>query len=151
MTQIILREVNPGDISELAKIFDQYRVFYSKQTDVQGAVEFLTKRFEEGSSQILIAIAGNQIVGFTQLYPTFSSLRMSKILILNDLFVVQDYRQLGIGSMLLKVATEFAGKEGFAVLTLQTEINNTQARSVYTENGWALDTEHVYYSFVPKL
>lgn len=149
MTQIELRDANAGDVEQLAIIFDQYRVFYSKASNVSGAKAFLTKRFEEGNSTILVATFDQQIVGFTQLYPTFSSLRMSKILILNDLFVIQDYRKHGVGSMLLKAATEFASREGFAVLTLQTELNNDQARSVYAKNGWVLDTEHVYYSFEP--
>lgn len=49
-------------------------------------------RLENHESVILIAEENGEFIGFTQLYPTFSSVSMKRIYILNDLFVVPHAR-----------------------------------------------------------
>ena len=83
-----VRLMGSPDIPEVASIFDRYRVFYHKSSDFQGAVSFLSNRYDNKESVVFVAITPeNKIVGFTQLYPLFSSLRMKKMWLLNDLFV----------------------------------------------------------------
>ena len=50
-------------------------------------------------------------IGFTQLYPSFSSLSLKSVWILNDLYVYEEYRKQGVGKMLLDAAKEFALKQ----------------------------------------
>lgn len=49
--------------------------------------------------------------GFTQLYPSYSSVSMQGTFILNDLFVHLNFRDKGIGEALMNHAKEFAIKE----------------------------------------
>ena len=81
---------------------------------------------------------GNMLmpVGFTQLYPTFSSVNVSKNWILNDLYVEINYRKQGIGEGLIKAAIEFAKKDGASFLELSTAINNITAQKLYEDIGF---------------
>ena len=64
----------------LALLFDAYRVFYRKESDVDAAFQFLKERIANEESIIFIAIDEDKsIKGFVQLYPLFSSTRMKKL------------------------------------------------------------------------
>lgn len=43
-----------------------------------------------------------------QLYPSFSSVGAKKIYILNDLYVGQEYRNKGVGRLLINAAKSYA-------------------------------------------
>lgn len=86
------RKAQIEDINQLSMLFDNYRVFYRKESNVAGANEFLTDRLSNGDSEIFVAENEQQVlVGFVQLYPLFSSTRMKKFWLLNDLFVNSKY------------------------------------------------------------
>ena len=82
-------------LEEISKLFDRYRVFYKASSDPDAARTFLQERFQNGDSIIFAVRHDRKIVGFTQLYPSFSSVSMKRIWILNDLFVEPTDRQKG--------------------------------------------------------
>ncbi|HBY68373.1 MAG TPA: GNAT family N-acetyltransferase, partial [Flavobacteriaceae bacterium] len=88
----------------------------------------------------------NEAVGFTQLYPSFSSVSVQRTYILNDLFVSKEYRGKGIGEALLNHAKQFAKKEGSKGLTLETETNNP-AQHLYERLGWKKDEHTFHYTW----
>lgn len=147
MTQQI--DVVHADISHivfLADLFDAYRVWYGKSADVSGARHFLSQRLRNNESQIFMAIVDEQPVGFTQLYPLFSSVSMQEIWLLNDLFVVESHRKIGVGRLLLESAAQFATELGALRLELATEVTNQAAQSTYKSLGWQQDKEFLHYS-----
>ena len=75
MAEIEIKKADIQNLEELSKIFDEYRIFYEKKSDIKGAKEFLFDRFVNFQTQIFIAVdkEKNLIIGFTQLYPIFSS------------------------------------------------------------------------------
>lgn len=133
-------------MTDLSPLFDAYRSFYGQERDVHGAHAFLAARIEHRESVILVAELDGTIVGFTQLYPSFTSVRMQKIYILNDLFVAAGARKTGVGAALLDAAKIFAGQQGAARLTLTTKKENLTAQSVYEANGWVRDTAFFTYT-----
>lgn len=81
------RKAKKSDIKDLSRLFDKYRIFYEKETDVQTAQKFLNERLQNRDSEIFVTEnEESRIVGFVQLYPIFSSTRMKKLWLLNDLF-----------------------------------------------------------------
>jgi hypothetical protein len=78
-------------LQEVSKLFDRYRVFYKQSSDIEAAKAFLQERFQKHDSIIFVALDNELIVGFTQLYPSFSSVSMKRAWILNDLFVDGNY------------------------------------------------------------
>lgn len=88
---------------------------------------------------------GEKYVGFTQLYPTFSSISMKRNWILNDLFVDSDAREQGVGNMLLQTAKEYAIQTGAKGISLCTTVDNKQAQRLYEKNGYVRDSHYYHY------
>jgi len=147
MKGIEVRQAVLTDIDNLAMLFDGYRQFYGKQSDLVGAKNFLIDRFNHGESVLFIALNAGVPLGFVQLYPSFSSVSMARTYILNDLFVSEDSRKNGIGSQLVSAAVEYAKNLGAIRLTLSTATTNNIAQSVYTSLGWKKDEQFYVYHF----
>ena len=135
----------------LVPLFDAYRQFYHQTTDQEGAQNFLAQRFTEGSSVIFLAVTGEEKAkrvpcGFTQLYPTFSSVSMKRLWILNDLFVIPEARRQKVGRMLLERAQAFALETHAKGLTLQTAIDNHAAQALYESLGWRREEQFFSYN-----
>ena len=149
MTQILVRQAVLTDLDTLVPLFDGYRQFYGQASDVTAARHFLHERFNHGESILFIAHEATAAVGFTQLYPSFSSVSLARTFILNDLFVVQSHRRKGVGSQLLRAATDFARSLGAVRVSLNTDIKNTAAQKTYEAEHWERDQEFYAYHFKP--
>jgi hypothetical protein len=71
MNNIVCREAGLDDLPFLSVLFDKYRVFYGKLSDVPAAENFLKDRIIQKESIIYVCLDNDQILGFTQLYPYF--------------------------------------------------------------------------------
>lgn len=143
-----IKTVDIFGLDTVAPLFDQYRVFYGQPCDLDAAKRFLHERLINQQSIILLAQdEAGAALGFTQLYPTFSSVSMRKKYILNDLFVAPQARQMGAGAALLEQAKAVALAAGAVALTLSTAVSNHTAQSLYRANGWQLDKEFLNFDF----
>ena len=138
------------DAGSLAPLFDAYRRFYEQPADLPSAERFLQERLKRHESIILAAEAMDgattgAVVGFTQLYPSFSSISMQPLYILNDLYVTPGSRRLGVGRALLEGARAFAARAGASSMVLQTALTNLPAQTLYESLGWRRDT--LYYTY----
>jgi len=140
-----IRQATVADLNLLVPLFDAYRQFYRQPGDVERARRFLLERLEHKQSVILLAFEDDAAIGFTQLYPSFSSGAMAPTFILNDLFVAPEARRRGAGSALLQAAAEYGRRSGALRLILSTEVTNTIAQSVYERMGWKRDTDFCVY------
>jgi GNAT superfamily N-acetyltransferase len=150
-TAVTIIRANIEHVGLLTPLFDAYRQFYQQPSDLQGAQAFLTERLERGESVIFLGLlekegGSQQPVGFTQLYPLFTSTQMRRMWLLNDLFVAPQARQRGVGHALLEHARRFATETGAAEMMLQTAVTNTTAQALYQSLGWQRDTEYVTYT-----
>jgi GNAT superfamily N-acetyltransferase len=140
-----IRQATVADLDEIVPLFDAYRQFYRQPSDPTRARQFLLERFEHNQSVIFLALEGAAAIGFTQLYPSFSSGAMKRIFILNDLYVAPESRRSGAGSALLNAAADYASRVGALRLVLQTEIGNITAQSVYERLGWTQEPAFCTY------
>lgn len=154
VTPIVIVRATIEDAPLIAPLFDGYRQFYKQPSNLEGARHFLTERLEENSSVIFLALQTDekgeqQPCGFTQLYPSFSSVSMKRLWILNDLFVAPEARRSGAGRALLEHARTFAAETQAEGLTLSTAIANYTAQALYESAGWKRDEEfyayHLYF------
>ena len=144
MTNIIQATSDHLDI--LAELFDAYRVFYGKASDVAGARAFLGERLQYQESIIYLAQSENGIyVGFTQLYPVFSSTRMQRMWILNDLFVNPNHRGKGISKLLIDKAKELSRATNAAGILLETAKDNEVGNKLYPSVDFELNTDFNFY------
>ena len=143
-----LRIVRVGrdELEDVVPLFDDYREFYETGSDHAAARAFLTERVERDESVIFLAYANPQgPVGFTQLYPSFSSVSLKRLWILNDLFVRSDIRRGGVGRALLERARQHAVDTAAKGLILSTAVTNKPAQTLYESRGWQRDEEFFQY------
>ena len=144
-----IRRATPDDLDALAPLFDAYRRFYGQASDLPRARDFLARRLGGGESVVLLAERAGAAVGFTQLYPVFSSVRTARTWLLNDLFVDAGARRGGVARALLDGAAAFARDDGAAGLMLETTRDNAAARALYRKAGWNEDGTQWYSLATP--
>jgi ribosomal protein S18 acetylase RimI-like enzyme len=134
----------------VAPLFDAYRQFYHQPPDLPAARAYLAERLEQGESVIFLALldttTGPIPAGFTQLYPSFSSISLRPVWILYDLFVAPTARRRGVGRALLLHARAHAAGSGASEMTLQTAVTNTPAQALYIALGWMRDDEYLTFN-----
>ncbi|HSM10069.1 MAG TPA: GNAT family N-acetyltransferase [Lysobacter sp.] len=139
-----VRRAGVRDIDAVAPMFDAYRQFYSQPGDPALARGFLHDRIARDESVLLLAERNGIAVGFTQLFPMFSSVRAARIWVLNDLYVAAEARRGGVARSLLDAAAQFARADGAARIVLETAPDNTAARALYRGAGWEEDDSQWY-------
>ena len=145
---IKIEQATDKDLDKLALLFDKYRVFYQKASDIDAAKDFLRERMKANESVVFVSFDGeNVMTGFTQLYPSFSSTRMKRIWVLNDLFVDDSYRGKGISIALIDRAKDLCRQTAACELTLETAKSNEIGNNLYPQSGFVLDQDHNFYSW----
>lgn len=139
-----IRRAGLQDLDALSVLFDAYRRFYGQPGDVPRARDWLQARLERDESVVLVAERDGVAVGFTQLYPAFSSVRTARTWILNDLYVDASARRGGVARSLLDAAAQFARDDGAAGITLETMRDNAPANALYRAAGWHADETQWY-------
>ncbi len=143
-----IRKAEISDLPGLSQLFNAYRVFYKKTSDIPGAKEFLKDRMANNESVIYVAEnESKELIGFAQLYPLFSSTRMKRLWLLNDLYVDKDQRGQGIGIMFIKFAKDLCRKTKSCGLILETEKSNVEGNHLYPKTGFVLNSEYNHYSW----
>ncbi|MGO4531841.1 GNAT family N-acetyltransferase [Paenibacillus sp. 2TAF8] len=175
--EIRVRQAKPDDIAEVSRLFNEYRMFYGQDSDLERASSFIQERMsnqdsivfiaecnegrEEGSSSDAdidvnteVAIQEKHIeesrvsdtaMGLIQIYPSYSSVSMGPIWILNDLYVDSKYRQKGIARKLMQAVMEQAKEQHILRISLSTAISNQQAQALYESEGYTQDQSFMYY------
>lgn len=141
---MIIRKAKKKDIDKLSVLLDKYRIFYKQEPDFGKARSFLKKRMKRNESVIFVAEERKELIGFTQLFPIFSSVSVQRAWLLNDLYVDEKARGKGAATKLLNAAKEFGIETGSKWLLLQTASDNVTAQKVYEKNGWVRDTDFFY-------
>ena len=131
----------------LVPLFDGYRVFYKQPSNIKKAEQFLKERLLKKESILFIAFDDNSnAMGFTQLYPIFSSVSMRRLHVLNDLYVDSTFRSKGIGQALLEYTKEYIVTINGKGLVLETAKDNP-AQHLYERLGWKLDSGTLHYTW----
>jgi ribosomal protein S18 acetylase RimI-like enzyme len=142
-------KATPADVPRLVPLFEGYRTFYGLQTDRTAVRRFLTQRIRRGEATVFLAVDDGSrdapALGFTLLYPTFSSLQLRRAWVLNDLFVAADARRRGVARRLIERATRLAKSSGAAYLMLETAHTNRKAQRLYESLGWVWEREFRNY------
>lgn len=141
---IQIKQASINNIDVVTTLFDAYRVFYKQESNLKAAKVFLTERFINNDSIIYIACINNEAVGFTQLYPLFSSVSMQAMLLLNDLYVDSNHRNKGIGEALINKAKAYCKAHNLKGLGIQTAYDNP-AQNLYQRLGFVRDTDLQFF------
>ena len=138
-------------IKEVGIIFDLYRQFYKYESDLIDSTNYIKDRINNNESTIFIATSDtDEVIGFVQLYETFGSLDLGKIIILYDLYVKKDHRKNNIGRKLMIRSHEYAKKINAKRIQLSTATDNFIGQSLYESLGYVKDIDFYTYDFEIK-
>ena len=145
-----IREAKKSDLDQLSILFDSYRMFYGKESDIDISKKFLESRLSNKDSKVFICEVNNVIIGFVQLYPLFSSTRVSKYWLLNDLFVGSEHRGKGYSKLLINKAKELVKDSNACGMMLETEKSNKIGNNLYPKTGFKINDLSNFYEWVPS-
>jgi len=139
------------NLDQLVPLFDQYMVFYGKESNPSRYEAYLRERIGQNEATVFIAYGDeNRAIGFVLNYHSFSSVSLGKIIVLNDLYVIEAERKNGIGQSLIEKTFELAKETGAVRVDLGTAKTNTAAQGLYEKLGFVKDTEFYAYSYSLK-
>jgi ribosomal protein S18 acetylase RimI-like enzyme len=136
-----------SDLPQLAELFDEYRIFYHKISDISAAANFLQERLENKDSEIFVAEENSKLTGFVQLYPIFSSTRMQRYWLLNDLYVNENYRGKGFSKELIEESKELCHSSKACGILLETGKSNDVGNQLYPACGFELYDSVNFYEW----
>ena len=140
-----IRRAGIDDVEAIAPLFEAYRRFYQQPSDPIKSRSFIQDRLTHGDSVIFLAEENGNTLGFTQLYPLFSSTACRRLWLLNDLYTHESARGRGVGRALVEAARVHAVDSGACGLELATANTNLTAQRLYESLGWRLDEEFRHY------
>lgn len=143
--KLIVRQAAIQDLKRIVPIFDSYREYFKQEKNPMEVEHFLFEKFNHLESIIFIAELHSEVIGFAQLYPVFSSLTLQRVWLLNDFFIIESYRNQGVGKQLLAGVKEFASLTKAKGIELSVEHTNEKAWKFWEKQGFTLDKEFRYY------
>lgn len=140
-----IKKASLEDLEATAELFNQYRIFYRQESDVEKGKAFLKERFLNSESDLFLVLVNNKAVGFVQLYKLFHYTKLQKQWLLSDLFVHSDYRGRGLSKALIERSKQWCVETGACGLMLETEKTNDIGNQLYPRCGFTYDSSHNYY------
>lgn len=132
----------------LTPLFVKYREFYGELPFPDSSRAFLEKRLRRDESVIYLALHDeddSKLLGFCQLYPSYSSLSLKRVWILNDIYVAEDARRQLVADHLIQKAKKMARESQAVRMRVSTSSNNEVAQKVYESIGFKEDTQFKNY------
>ena len=143
---VTVKRASAIDASTIAPLFNQYRIFYQQEDNLDLALNFIHKRLLNDESVIFFALDNHDnCIGFTQLYPSFSSVSAKRTWVLNDLYVAENARKSGVAKILMAAAKDYALSTHAKGIALETAENNVNAQKLYDSLGYKKEQGFIHY------
>lgn len=144
--EFIVRTGKRSDSSAAARLWvmsaEEHTTYDTVYTTAPGAEKtmrsFLDELANSGFSRLFVAEIDSEIVGFAsgelrEGSPAFDARTWASV---EDVFVLPEFRSLGIGRALLAACREWAMDKSANGITLQVAARNARARKFYEELGF---------------
>ena len=143
-----VRKAAISDLEPLTELFEQYRIWYGQKPNLEGSTSFIKERMEQNESVVFVVENEETVLlGFTQLYPIFSSTRIQRLWLLNDLFVSSDARGKGLSKLLINAAKDHCRETEGCAIILETQKSNDIGNNLYPSSGFELNKDHNFYEW----
>ena len=135
-----LRTAKSSDESAIRSLFIEMLKTIYNTDDVNGYEDGYLDRFFDNKNQdwICVAQSGEKVVAYLSIEVHHEE---QDYIYLDDLSVTKDYRNLGIGSALIKNAEIYAKENDIEVIVFHVEKSNADAYRLYERLGYNPDKE----------
>jgi GNAT superfamily N-acetyltransferase len=132
MADVEVRALRVNELGDALPLIAGYQRFYRAEPDEERNRAFFGRFIEPSEEGLLLgAWSDGELVGFATLYWTHSSTRAADIGLLNDLFVTERARGLGVGRALIEASAAAARERGAVHLEWFTATDNETAQRLY--------------------
>lgn len=142
MTFNILPLISENEL-EWRTLWQSYLDFYQVNLDEHISQNTWQKVSHSENIKGFGAFVENKLVGFVHIVVHPNTWNITDCCYLEDLFVLPQYRQLGIGKGLIEYVYQYAQKKGYNRVYWVTDKNNHQAQRLY--NKLASDSGMIQY------
>lgn len=132
----------------LQPLFEEYRLSQGMTENPDRTLTFLNNRIRFGESIFFLAFdetvekGKESAVGFIQLYPRISSLKLQRYWQLTDIFVQDSHKKTEIYTALIEKAKEFVKFTQSTMLTIEQEL---QQRHILEMEGFTLNPQKAVF------
>lgn len=144
--------VRPGsiaDASKVAALCRQLLSFYGTHSDVAAeemADEIRANAFgPRASLELLLAESADQCLGIVVFHEIFQLARCRRSLFIQDLFVLEEARRIGVGERLMRALCETAQAREIDLIDWTTERGNERVIRFYARLGAEFRGEKLLY------
>lgn len=146
---IVIRRPTEADVQGLAAHFSEMQTHYKRPVSDASAIKAAALACKPPVNtfdpHVLIAVAGDSVVGSLVMNVTFPAAELTLSLYIRDLYVAQAARRSGVGRLLVKAAQRLRAAEGFSSLEWTTDSSNAAARKLYETCG-ARQMDRTYFN-----
>ncbi len=139
-SDIIIRKGERKDLSPIRDLVIELAVYEKEPHAVTAGITDYLDAFDIDLVQTLIAEVQDKVVGMALYYLSFSTWK-GKMMYLEDLYVREDYRYLGIGQLLFDKVKDEATNQSCKILKWQVLNWNTPAINFYEKNKAIFDKD----------
>lgn len=144
--RIAIRHAGPQDAEALATLVRELAAHEGKAEldHVTGEAVAAWAFGPEPAFKALIAMADGEPAGYLAYYPVFSFFKGGRVLLVENLYVADSARGLGLGRRLMAAAAKEAVAHGYARMELNVRAASPEARAFYQRCGMSAPGEIVY-------
>ena len=131
MEKIIIRNAEFGDLTNLTILCKELG-YPAKEDQV---LQRLQKLLESTTNLVLVAVERTRVIGWIHVFASFR-LESDPFVEIGGLVVSSEYRNKGIGKLLVKAAEKWAHEKGFIKIRVRSRIERTDAKRFYEREGY---------------
>jgi GNAT superfamily N-acetyltransferase len=140
MSKLVLRPAKPADVPVIFELIQALAEYEKLSSAVTGSAEALSEHLfgSRPYAEVIIAEYAGQAVGFALFFHNFSTFLTQPGIYLEDLFVLPQYRGLGVGKAILSYLAGLAVERGCGRLEWSVLDWNEPAIAFYRRMGAAV-------------
>ncbi len=135
-----IRKAKKEDIPAILELIIGLAVYENEPDAVENPVEGLTKDLFESEVCECLVCEQNSIIGFALYYTSYSTWK-GPCIYLEDLYVLPEFRQFGVGSQMFDAVVNIAKERGVKRMDWLVLDWNEPAIEFYKKKGATLDAE----------
>ncbi|MDF2683029.1 MAG: family acetyltransferase [Brevibacillus sp.] len=145
---VVIRNAEPEDVGSLTELMHDYIVgFYQNPwPPIEKIHNLIQTLFEKQNGIQFVAELNGKLVGFATLFFTYSTMKADKITIMNDLFVIEQFRDTEVETQLFLECHKYSQEHGYANMTWITSTDNTRAQIFFKKMSALQGRDWVHFS-----
>ncbi|WP_166240091.1 GNAT family N-acetyltransferase [Paenibacillus turpanensis] len=134
---LVIRYAEIDDLNGLTELMYEYiDGFYKKpQPATEKLHQLIQTLLEKKEGVQFVALQDEKLVGFATLYFTFSTMKADKYTVMNDLFVIEQYRDTEVESQLFLECHRYTKEHQFTHMSWITAAENKRAQRFFDKMG----------------